>query len=131
MDANDALWTRLAVLHSEDAKLNAGSKTLIRSKNPTAYDASRLARSKMAIEDPILKTIRKLEQSIAEDTVRNEYVFHRKIHEWLLNDAKWEDVEALNAKVYAELFLTPKSDPWLGLLNDQVFTALENNGVLR
>jgi hypothetical protein len=33
-------------------------------------------------------------------------------------------VEPLNERVYAELFLTPSSDPWLGLKPDDVFTGL-------
>ena len=39
------------------------------------------------------------------------------------------DVNALNERVYAELFLTPSSDPWLGLLPPDTYTALENDGV--
>jgi len=31
--------------------------------------------------------------------------------------------------VYAELFLTPSSDPWLGLLPG-AYTGLENDGVV-
>ena len=39
-------------------------------------------------------------------------------------------VAAFNEKVYAELFITPKSDPWLGLLPSDVYTGLENGGVV-
>jgi hypothetical protein len=31
--------------------------------------------------------------------------------------------------VYAELFLTPRGDPWLGLLADDAFTGLPGDGV--
>jgi hypothetical protein len=40
-------------------------------------------------------------------------------------------VEKLNEKVYAELFLTPRSDPWLGLLSVDVYTALDNGGIVK
>ena len=39
------------------------------------------------------------------------------------------DVDALNERVYAELFLTPRSDPWIGLVPSGVYSALENNGI--
>jgi hypothetical protein len=31
--------------------------------------------------------------------------------------------------VYAELFLTPSSDPWLGLVPEGAYTALTNGGL--
>jgi hypothetical protein len=37
----------------------------------------------------------------------------------------------LNERVYAQLFLTPGSDPWLGLLSPDVYTALEGGGISR
>jgi hypothetical protein len=39
-------------------------------------------------------------------------------------------VDQLNERVYAELFLTPSSDPWLGLVTPDVYTALDNGGVV-
>ena len=36
----------------------------------------------------------------------------------------------LHEKVYAELFLTPDSDPWLGLFSTDVYTALDNGGIV-
>ena len=40
------------------------------------------------------------------------------------------DVFALNERVYADLFLTPRRDPWLGLVPADTYTALDNNGVV-
>ena len=71
-----------------------------------------------------------LENSIAEDTVRNEYLFHAKIHEWLATPTPSFAVDSLNSRVYAELFLTPESDPWLGLAPRNQFSALENGGLV-
>jgi hypothetical protein len=34
----------------------------------------------------------------------------------------------LNKRVYSELFLTPASDPWLGLLPESTYSALTNEG---
>ena len=76
----------------------------------------------------MLRVIRNLERSLAEDTVRNEYVLHAKIHEWLSSAPA--DVDQFSAKVYSELFLTPDSDPWLGLVPLDTFSALENDGLV-
>jgi hypothetical protein len=42
-----------------------------------------------------------------------------------------KDVNKFNEKVYAELFKTPKSDPWLGLLLPDTYTAIDNSGVTK
>jgi len=68
---------------------------------------------------------------IALDTVRNEYMLHSKLYQWLMRDPAREDLQKLNEKVYADLFLTPSSDPWLGLVSTDVYTALENGGVVK
>jgi hypothetical protein len=124
---DDATWQKIAALHAEDAVLDSGAKALIKAKGPNAIEAGRLALSKSFVEDPLLRKMRAMERSISEDTVRNEYLLHRQIHEWLATASA--PVEALNARVYAELFLTPDSDPWLGLLPDDAYAALENDGL--
>jgi len=47
-----------------------------------------------------------------------------------MRDPARGDIEKLNEKVYASLFLTPNSDPWLGLFSTDVYTALDNGGVV-
>lgn len=77
----------------------------------------------------MLRLVRQFTNSIALDTVRNEYLLHRQIHEkFAAGDAVTTDVDTLNEWVYATLFLTPSSDPWLGLAPGDVYTALENGG---
>lgn len=125
---DDATWSRIAALHQEESRLDNASRTLMRDKNPTAFDARRAAISKTLVEDPLLRQIRNLERSIAEDTCRNEYHLHPQIHAWLA-ESQVTNVDELNRRVYAELFLTPDSDPWLGLAPNDTFTALQNNGV--
>lgn len=80
---------------------------------------------------PFARTLRHFEQAIAEDTVRNEFLMHTQIHQWLeapANQPLSHDVDALNKKVYAELFLTPDYDEWLGLVPEDTYTALEKDG---
>jgi hypothetical protein len=75
--------------------------------------------------------IARFQQSIALDTVRNEYLIHRRLHQWFLTgEAVTRDVDQLNQRVYAELFLTPDSDPWLGLVTDEVYTGLKDHGIV-
>ena len=66
---------------------------------------------------------------MALDAVRNEYTLHRRIHEWLAAQPH-VDLRDLNRRVYAELFLTPATDPWLGMLPGEVYTGLTDNGVV-
>jgi len=68
------------------------------------------------------------ERSIAEDTVRNEFTLHRTVHGWMA-EAPAADLEALNARVYASLFLTPRADPWLGLVAPDGYSALDADGL--
>jgi hypothetical protein len=88
-----------------------------------------VAVTKRIAEDPLVRMLAKLHASIAVDTVRNEYDLHRRLHQWWATGTAPQDVEQLNDKVYAELFLTPRSDPWIGLLPADVYSGLENNGV--
>jgi hypothetical protein len=127
----DDLWAGIAALHQEEAVLDQNSLALIRAKTRPAGEAMRLAFSKRVVEDPMLKTVQNLQRSIAEDTVRNEYTFHAKIHEWLATTGAPREVDALNRRVYAELFLTPDNDPWLGLAPADTFSALENGGLVQ
>ena len=127
------LWKRIAVLHADGADLDSNSIRLIRSKHPAARDAMPVAMTKALIEDPMLKVIESFQRSISEDTVRNEYQLRRQIHQWLaqeLRDGEARDVESLNHRVYAELFLTPLDDPWMGLSRSEVYTALPGRGIV-
>jgi hypothetical protein len=128
---NDEVWKKIAGLHAADAKLDQSSVEIIRRENPpTAKEAARMAFSKTRVEDPIVRMVRQFEASIALDTVKNEYLLHRQIHEWLAQSAERPTIEALNERVYAQLFLTPSSDPWLGLAPADTYTALENGGAV-
>lgn len=127
---DERLWKIIAELHVKAAKLDEASLKLIRSENPIAAHAARLAITKRVVEDPLVRLVRSLESSIAIDTVRNEYQFHRQIHNWLA-EQPGTNVEVFNERVYAQLFLTPSSDPWLGLAPVDAYTALPNGGVAR
>jgi len=114
---DEAAWRKIAQLHSSDAVLDDRSISLIKHQNP---DLS---------ERELAQLVQKFQDLIALDTVRNEYLMHSKLYTWIVKDPVRDDVDKLNEQVYAKLFLTPNSDPWLGLFSADVYTALDNGGV--
>lgn len=113
-----ALWPRLARRHLEDARLDANSVELLKSQNAALQaDAGLLGR-----------TLANFQQSVAEDTVRNNYDFRPRVLIWMIEATGPLALEDLNRRVYAELFLTPRSDPWLGLVPEATYSALGNEG---
>jgi len=121
---NEQDWDKIAALHSNDVALDARALSLMRTKKSPAATVSA-----WGSELTFRQMLRTLEQSIAEDTVRNEYLFHATIHEWLATPKETYGVDSLNSRVYTELFLTPESDPWLGLAPQNAFSALDNDGL--
>jgi hypothetical protein len=81
-------------------------------------------------QDRLDRTVTNLQESITLDTARNEFHFRREILSWLVEANEPMDVETLNQRVYSELFLTPRTDPWLGLLPDSTYTGLYADGVV-
>jgi hypothetical protein len=131
-DFPGSILQQIAALHSDQSTLDSSSLRLIQLKQPpTATEAARFTASKTIVESPMLRMIRNLQHSIAEDTVYNEYQLHARIHEWFVNGLAPKNLDALNSKVYAELFLTPSSDAWLGLAPADVFSALDNCGLIQ
>jgi hypothetical protein len=116
---DEATWKNIAALHKTDAILDEQSIALIRKQNPD-------------LSDKVLASlVDRFQNSVALDTVRNEYRMHTRLLAWLTNNSWRGDVDKFNEKVYAELFLTPKSDPWLGLLMPDAYTAIDNSGVVK
>jgi hypothetical protein len=126
---DDEVWKAIADLHREDVHLDQSSIALVRQEFPRAAVVAKVAETKRRIEDPVLRLVRTFENSMSLDTVRNEYLLHRRVHEHLAEaETGTMDLAALNEWVYAELFLTPSKDPWLGLAPADVYTALEGDG---
>lgn len=70
-----------------------------------------------------------LEHSVVADTAINELSLRPAIHAQLAHEPEMP-LEDLNAWVYADVFSTPASDPWMGLAQEGVFTGLPGNGVV-
>lgn len=115
-----ATWNIIAQLYAADTKLDENSIALIRAKK---FQSGKNAPGDLS------RLIRNFEAAMAVDTVRNEFMLHRRIHQWFVQGNQTNNVESLNEKVYAELFLTPSSDPWLGLASEDIYSAIDNDGV--
>jgi hypothetical protein len=114
---DEAAWKKIAQLHASDAVLDSRSLALIRRQNPALSDKEFAA------------MVQKFQESIALDTVRNDYLLKPKLYAWFFSDPSRTNLEKFNEKVYAELFLTPSSDPWLGLFAKDVYVGVDNGGV--
>jgi hypothetical protein len=114
---DEAAWRKIAQLHASDAILDSRSLSLIRRQNPALSEVEFAA------------LVKNFQELIALDTVRNEYLMHSKLYTWLFYDRSRNDLEKFNEKVYAELFFTPRTDPWLGLLGRDIYMGIDNGGV--
>lgn len=114
---SDENWARLARLYQNRVYLDQGSIKLMERKLPNSAAMSTIINS--------------FERAIAQDTVRNEYVFHAQIHNWFANgefiNGDTTTLTDLNRRVYDQLFMTPASDPWLGLVNENIYTGISKN----
>ncbi|MBD2386689.1 hypothetical protein [Cylindrospermum sp. FACHB-282] len=117
---DEKAWNKIAQLYAVDAKLDKNSISLIKAKKFHSGNNQ---------IDNLLALVKNFETTMAVDTVRNEYILHNQIHQWFIQNNQTSNVESLNEKVYAELFLTPSSDPWLGLLPSDSYSALDNDGI--
>jgi hypothetical protein len=116
-------WERIA--SARKVKLDASSRALVLSKNPLDVTSARAPRLSDALADQL---IARLENSIAMDTARNEYALHAVIHRWLSENPAVA-MKDFNREVYTRLFLTPATDPWLGLVPALTWTGLPNDGI--
>ena len=94
------------------AKLSPESRALVTARAPAT------------VRTDLDSALLRMENRLAEDGLRNEAFLHRAIHQQLARAdglSTWED---LNAWVYESLFLTPASDPWLGLAPTELVGAL-------
>ncbi|MGA9998313.1 MAG: hypothetical protein WBP93_23065 [Pyrinomonadaceae bacterium] len=127
---NDEAWLKIASLHVEEARLDEMSRYLIRRQNQNLREINGQAAQAMTNDNLISNLIEKFQSNLALDTVRNEYMLHTQIHAWLIGNRYLNDLDGLNERVYAQLFMSPRSDPWLGLVVPDAYTGLQNGGVV-
>jgi hypothetical protein len=121
---DDPIWTSIASLRRADATLDAAGLGMVRRHVPAGTS-----------EDDIASIVASFEAAMAVDTVRARFAIRPDILMRL--DALWSETwdarfvyfDAFNRLVYDGVFMTPASDPWLGLYPASLYTALENGGV--
>lgn len=113
-------WAALGEHHRELGRLHSDSVALI------GGERSDLLGDTASFE----RLLAAFEVSVAADTLFNEYALRVRVHDWFARGEAGPTFDALNARVYDELFLTPADDRWLGLLQPEVYTGLEGNGVV-
>ena len=80
--SESADWSKLARIRTDDAKLDATSRALFERETSSALASN--------------EALARFESSMARDTVRNEYLFHLRIHQWFAGDpAAWDLEPAL------------------------------------
>ena len=87
------------------------------------------ARAVLAEENPDVDLdamAARLASDVALDSIRNQAWLRPRIRAGLGDHA---DLESLNRWVYDEVFLTPADDPWIGLVDETVYTGLDGGGV--
>lgn len=103
----------IAGLHRDEARLDGASRRLLQQKLASWVGPEGLEES-----------LGRFEHLLARDGVHNEYRMHVAIHAALSKSPEVPDLAKVDRWVYSELFLTPDSDPWLGLAPREVFAVM-------
>lgn len=104
------------------ARLDDRSRALIARLEPYDWSGNRAA--------DLDALIAGFERLMSIDTAVNEYVLRPLISKRFVDQASADlGFDALNDWIYATLFRTPASDPWLGMSAAGTFTALPSSGV--
>lgn len=113
-------WEKMAAVYSPTPVIDEASTSFVRRQT-----------AKTGLSDAEFnKMFTKLRGFVGLDTTRNDFIYHMQLYGWL-NDGGASDLEAFNARVYSEIFLTPDSDKWLGLYSTDVYAALDGNGIIK
>jgi hypothetical protein len=126
-DRTGPLWNQIgAALAARGApvRLDAQSRALFAALEPA--DWARAGQPLPAAGQSAL--VAAFEAAMARDGAYNELVLHQEIHARMAAspEASFAD---LNRWVYAELFLTPAEDPWLGMATPDAWSALPRDGL--
>lgn len=112
---DEQAWKLIARRHEADWILDARSLSLIKRQNQSLSN------------NDLNRMILRFQESVGVDTVRNEYLMRSRLYGWMIPNTTRGDLEKFNDMVYTSLFRTPSSDPWLGLVSPDIYTAIENN----
>lgn len=126
-DRTGQLWDQIGAAlaaKTSPARLDAHSRALFAALEPA--DWARAGQPLPAAGQRAL--IAAFEAAMARDGAYNELVLHQEIHARMAASPDASLAE-LNRWVYAELFLTPAEDPWLGMATPDAWSALPREGM--
>ena len=118
-------WTKVAA-GTPVQHLDARSLALLASKHPRDWSSPTAAPLDAA---QLSKRVVRFETRLTEEGFRNEFSLHGAIHQRMAKPDALSFV-TLNDFVYARVFMTPKSDPWLGLTPTEALTATDDDGLV-
>ncbi len=124
-DLDRVPWAKIGARLRPGVRVGDASRALMREKAPLDWSTGTPKPLDDAGFDALVS---KFEDHVAEDMARNEYYFHAQIRRWIAADPG-VSLTALNERVYRELFLTPASDPWLGLVPPIVYSGIQGDGL--
>ena len=129
VDHQPEVWTKIAQRGAIHPVLDGpAAQAVVKRGPPLAEVAGRMALSKLLTETPAMVLIRNVSRMINEDSVRNEYYLHVRIHNWFATEPASPERDTVVSRVYSELFLSPLDDPWYGLSRPDVYSAIKNDG---
>lgn len=118
-------WAKIGERLRPGVHVDDASRSIMREKAPLDWSTGH----PRALDDASFEAlVAKFETHVAEDMARNEYFFHAQIRRWIADDPTIS-LQRLNERVYAELFLTPANDPWLGLVPPVVYSGIQGDGL--
>lgn len=109
----------LASARRPDCRLHPASLALMRGHVPPGQDPARAL--------PLLAA--GFERDLARDTAINAYQLRPAVHRAWLALPPGADADTFVARLYADVFKTPRADPWLGLMAPDAYTGLPRAGV--
>jgi hypothetical protein len=117
-------WGKIADKQPKE-HLDAQSKALLRDKHPRDWGSPGANELDAA---QLEKRLSQFETRLTEEELRNEFAFHGAVHVRLSRPSR-VDLAKTNEYVYTRLFMTPKSDTWLGLTTAAV-TGIDDDGLV-
>lgn len=113
-------WKKLAALYAHNARID----------NHSAAFIERQTRGTVKKEE-FSELLKNLSVFLALDSTRNDFLMRPEIYELLSANQRFSNLETINERIYADVFLTPDSDQWLGLHTPTIYTALDGNGIIK
>jgi hypothetical protein len=118
-------WTKIAD-HVAQERIAAESVALLREERPR--DWGKTSASQLDA-DQLAKRVSQFEKRMTEEELKNEYVLHGYVHAHLARGSR-VDLASTNDFIYTRVFMTPRSDAWLGLTPTATFTGIDDDGLV-